>query len=278
MINLFYITNNVVEAQIVDGLDIDWIFLDLEVIGKKERQVGRDTVVSNHSITDIHNIKNAINNTKILVRSNPIGEWSEKEFELINARGSEIDAVMLPYFSTVGEVKAFIGLLDTSNIKPVLLIETLGAISNLGEILRLFPFEYVHIGLNDLHIERGTVSMFEPYTDGFMSKIISILGKNNQSFGIGGIGKIGADMSPSPESVLNENLRLNSDGVILSRSFKGTFNEKTKDLFKKQLSQSVKDFRNYEKFAKNLNSKQLLDSYKLMKTEIEEIIKNANLQ
>ena len=45
-----------------------------------------------------------------------------------------------------------------------------------------------------------------------------------------------------------------------------------------ELSQSVKDFRNYEKFAKNLNSKQLLDSYKLMKTEIEEIIKNASLQ
>ena len=278
MINLFYITNNVVEAQIVDGLDIDWIFLDFEVKGKKERQIGRDTVLSNHSITDIHNIKSVVKNTKILVRSNPIGEWSEREFEQINSRGSEIDAVMLPYFSTVEEVKAFIDLLDTSNIKPVLLVETLGAISYLGEILKLFPFEYVHIGLNDLHIERGTVSMFEPYTDGLMCKIKSILGENNQNFGIGGIGKIGADMVPSPECVLNEHLRLKSNGVILSRSFKGTFEEKTKVRFKRELSQSVKDFRNYEKIAKSLNSKQLLDSYKLMKTEIEETIKNANLQ
>ena len=32
MINLFYITNNVVEAQLVDYLDIDWIFIDLESI------------------------------------------------------------------------------------------------------------------------------------------------------------------------------------------------------------------------------------------------------
>ena len=47
MIDLFYITNNVIEAQIVDGLDIDWIFIDLEKKGKKERQVGRDTVLSN---------------------------------------------------------------------------------------------------------------------------------------------------------------------------------------------------------------------------------------
>ena len=30
MINLFYITNNVIEAQIVDKLDIDWIFIDIE--------------------------------------------------------------------------------------------------------------------------------------------------------------------------------------------------------------------------------------------------------
>ena len=50
MINLFYITNNVVEAQIVDNLDIDWIFIDLESIGKKDRQYGRNTVLSNHNI------------------------------------------------------------------------------------------------------------------------------------------------------------------------------------------------------------------------------------
>ena len=61
MINLFYITNNIIEAQIVDGLDIDWIFIDLETIGKKERQVGRNTVLSNHSINDIHKIKSKIN-------------------------------------------------------------------------------------------------------------------------------------------------------------------------------------------------------------------------
>ena len=77
-----------------------------------------------------------------------------------------------------------------------------------------------------------------------------------------------ADISP---------VRLNSNGVILSRSFKGNFNEKTKDLFKKELSQSVKDFRNYEKITKNLNRKQLLDSYKLMKMDIEETLKNAKI-
>ena len=238
MINLFYITNNVVEAQIVDNLDIDWIFIDLESIGKKDRQDGRNTVLSNHNINDIPKIKSKVKNTKILVRCNPIGKWSKEEFDEINLRGSEIDMVMLPYFKTIDEVKTFINLLDTSKMEPALLIETLDAISNLKKIIKIFPFKYMHIGLNDLHIERGTFFMFEPFIDGLMTKITSILRENNQNFGIGGIGKIGSDMSPSPECVLNEHLRLNSSGVILSRSFKGNFNEKTRELFKKRLSKN----------------------------------------
>ena len=277
MINLFYITNNATEAQIVDDLEIDWIFIDLERIGKKERQFGRDTVLSNHSISDIHNLKNKINNTNILVRCNPIGPWSQDEFNQINSLGSDVDMVILPYFKSIEEVKVFINLLDTSEIKPALLVETLDAINNLDEILKVFKFFYIHIGLNDLNIERGTISMFEPYVDGLIKKISSICIKNNQIFGIGGIGKIAADMSPCPKHLLNEHIRLNSKGVILSRSFKGSFCEETKDLFKKELSNSIKDFRNYEKIANNLNIKQLAESYELMKADIEETIKNESL-
>ena len=277
MINLFYITNNIIEAQIVDSLDIDWIFIDLETIGKKERQYGRDTVLSNHSFSDIKKIKNNINNTKILVRCNPIGKWSRKEFEKINSSSKYVDMVMLPFFKTVEEVETFIDLLDTSNIEPALLIETLDSINNLEEILKIFSFKYVHIGLNDLHIERGTSSMFEPFIDGLMEKITSILKKNNQSFGIGGIGKIGSDLSPTPECVLNEHFRLESKGVILSRSFKGNFNEKIKDHFKKELSKSVKNLRNYEKKAQNLTMNQLAKSHESMKASIEGIIKNGSI-
>ncbi len=277
MINLFYITNNIVEAEIVDSLDIDWIFIDLETIGKEERQVGRNTVLSNHSLSDINKIKDKVKKTNILVRCNPIGKWSKNEFYEINSRYKEIDMVMLPYFKTTEEVQIFIEMLDTTNIEPSLLIETLDAIENLEEIIKIFPFKYLHIGLNDIHIERGTISMFEPYIDGLMDRITSILRKNGLNFGIGGIGKIGANLSPTPECVLNEHLRLNSNGVILSRSFKGDFNEKNHDFFRKELSQSVTDLRSYEKIAKNLSSKKLLESYKIMKTDIERTIKNAKI-
>tara|TARA_Y100001935_G_C17296144_1_gene506187 strand:+ start:30 stop:866 length:837 start_codon:yes stop_codon:yes gene_type:complete len=275
MINLFYITNNVLEAQIVDKLDIDWIFIDLEKVGKKDRQIGRNTVMSDHSLGDVQKIRRVINNTRILLRCNPIGIHSKKEIKAIN-NTSGIDMVMLPFFKSDKEVETFIELLDTTKVEPTLLVETTSAVENLNDILKLYPFKYIHIGLNDIHIERNTSFMFEPFIDGFLDKTVSILRKNNKKFGIGGIGKIGSDLLPTPECILNEHIRLKSSGVILSRSFKGNFSEESKEIFETELKQSVVKLRRHEKFSKTLNENQLLKSYDLMKNDIIKVVKNIN--
>ena len=170
----------------------------------------------------------------------------------------------------------FIQLLDTSKAEPALLIETTSALNNLDDILKLHPFKYVHIGLNDIHIERNTSFMFEPYIDGLLEKAVSVLKKNYVKFGIGGIGKIGSDLLPTPECIINEHTRLKSSGVILSRSFKGDFSEESKELFETELTQSVNKFRNHEKFSKTLDENQLLESYYLMKNDINKVVKNIN--
>lgn len=275
MINLFYITNNILEAQIVDKLDIDWIFIDLETVGKKERQIGRNTVMSDHSISDVQKIRKVVNNTKILVRCNPIGTHSQKEIEEIN-KTSGIDIVMLPFFKTVKEVKMFIEYLDTSKVEPTLLIETTSALDNLNEILKIYPFKYVHIGLNDIHIERKTSFMFEPYVDGLLERTVNILNDNNVNFGIGGIGKIGSDLLPTPECIINEHTRLNSSGVILSRSFKGDFSEESKEFFETELTDAVIKFRESEKYSKTLDENMLLENYDLLKNDINKVVKNIN--
>ena len=275
MINLFYITNNILEAQIVDKLDIDWIFIDLETVGKKERQIGRNTVMSDHSISDVQKIRKVVNNTKILVRCNPIGTHSQKEIEEIN-KTSGIDIVMLPFFKTVKEIKMFIEYLDTSKVEPTLLIETTSAIDNLNEILKIYPFKYVHIGLNDIHIERKTSFMFEPYVDGLLERTVNILNNNNVNFGIGGIGKIGSDLLPTPECIINEHTRLNSSGVILSRSFKGDFSEESKEFFETELTDAVIKFRESEKYSKTLDENMLLENYDLLKNDINKVVKNIN--
>lgn len=48
-----YITNRPEIAAIADSNGVDRIFLDLELIGKEERQGHLDTVISRHSISDI---------------------------------------------------------------------------------------------------------------------------------------------------------------------------------------------------------------------------------
>lgn len=275
MINLFYITNNIIEAQIVDKLDIDWIFIDIEKIGKKERQVGRNTVLSDHSIDDVQKIRGVINNSKILVRCNPIGTHSKKEIEEIN-NTSGIDMVMLPFFKTVKEVQIFIDLLDTSKVEPALLIETTSAIYNLNDILNIYPFKYVHIGLNDIHIERKTGFMFEPFIDGLLSKIVNKLNDNNVKFGIGGIGKIGSNLLPTAECIINEHTRLNSSGVILSRTFKGEFSEESKQIFENELTDAVLKLREFEKYSRTLDDNQLLENYDLLKNDIIKVLTNID--
>ena len=47
--------------------------------------------------------------------------------------------------------------------------------------------------------------------------------------------------------------------------------------FKKELSKSVKNLRNYEKKAQNLTMNQLAKSHKSMKASIEGIIKNGSI-
>lgn len=275
MINLFYITNNIIEAQIVDKLDIDWIFIDIEKIGKKERQVGRNTVLSDHSIDDVQKIRGVINNSKILVRCNPIGTHSKKEIEEIN-NTSGIDMVMLPFFKTAKEVQIFIDLLDTSKVEPALLIETTSAIYNLNDILNIYPFKYVHIGLNDIHIERKTGFMFEPFIDGLLSKIVNKLNDNNVKFGIGGIGKIGSNLLPTAECIINEHTRLNSSGVILSRTFKGEFSEESKQIFENELTDAVLKLREFEKYSRTLDDNQLLENYDLLKNDIIKVLTNID--
>ena len=157
-IRLLYITDNPVVAKIAQRAGVDWIFVDLEYRGKSERQANRDTVISAHSIEDIKAMRQVITSSKLMVRINPWGEWSTDEIENVLAAGADI--IMLPFFTTVFDVTAFIKQVD-GRAETCLLLETLAGIDILDEILSIPGIDFMHIGLNDLHIERGTTFMFE---------------------------------------------------------------------------------------------------------------------
>lgn len=54
-LTLMYITNNPLTAHIAQEAGVDRIWIDMEYIGKDERQGGMDTVRNHHTIDDIKN-------------------------------------------------------------------------------------------------------------------------------------------------------------------------------------------------------------------------------
>jgi len=101
--------------------------------------------------------------SKLLVRVNPIFEGSKDEIDSVIEYGADI--VMLPFFKTKEEVNKFIGHVN-GRAKAMLLVETPEAVRNIDSILGESGIDYIHIGLNDLHLGYRMKFMFEPLVDG----------------------------------------------------------------------------------------------------------------
>lgn len=214
-LTLMYITNERDIAQIAENAGVDRIFIDLETIGKEERQHNMDTVKSFHKVSDIGNVKSVLTKSELLVRINKIYADSEKEIDEVIEQGADI--IMLPYFKTIDEVKTFLNI-TAGRVKTNLLVETPEAVDLLDDILILDGIDEIHIGINDLHLGYHRKFMFELLADGTVEKICSKLKLNNKKYGFGGIAALGCGALPA-ECIIREHYRLGSTMAIVSRSF-----------------------------------------------------------
>lgn len=215
MLKLMYITNDPQVAQIVDRAGVDRVFIDLETVGKEQRQGGMNTVQSHHTTDDVKQIRTVLRNAELLVRVNPIYEGSEKEINTVIENGADI--LMLPYFQNKEQVQTFLNYVNR-RVKTMLLVETPEAVEHLDEILALDGIAECHIGLNDLHLGYNMKFMFELLADGTVDRIAGQFKRHGIPFGFGGIARIGHGTLPA-ERILAEHIRIGSQAVILSRSF-----------------------------------------------------------
>ena len=219
-----YITNKSDVALIAEQAGVDWIFLDMEFIGKDARQGGLDTVQNHHTVKDIANIKNAVNKAKVLVRVNPIHEalpdYPSSKDEIDASIKAGADILMLPFFKSVEEVKEFIRLVG-GRAKTLLLMETVEAANLVDEILEVPGIDMIHLGLNDMHLELGMKFMFELLANGTVEKLGNKIRAKGIPFGFGGIATLDGGALPG-SMVLKEHVRLGSSMVIVSRSFCNT--------------------------------------------------------
>jgi 2-keto-3-deoxy-L-rhamnonate aldolase RhmA len=220
-LTLMYLTNRPQVAQIAEKAGVDRIWVDLETLGKEDRQRGMDTVKSSHTIEDIKRIREVLKTSKLLVRINPIHDaadsmpGTEEEIDASLAAGAEI--LMLPMYRTKQEVERFVRAVN-KRAKTMLLLETAEAADLLEEQLSVPGVDEVHIGLNDLHLAYHRRFLFELLSDQTVEQLCRRIKRIGIPYGFGGIARIGYGMLPS-EYILAEHYRLGSSAAILSRSF-----------------------------------------------------------
>lgn len=215
MLKLMYITNRPEVARIAEEAGVDRIFVDLETIGKAERQGGMDTVQSRHTLDDVRLMHETLRTADLLVRVNPIHAGSKEEIDTVIRNGADI--VMLPYFKTVDEPREFLRLVG-GRARTCLLLETPEAVDHLDEILSLPGVDEMHIGLNDLHLGYGMRFMFQLLSDGTVDRLALKIKQHGIPFGFGGIARLDTGALPG-SYVIKEHYRLGSEMVIVSRSF-----------------------------------------------------------
>lgn len=239
--DLIYITNNMDRARVAQKAGVDRVMVDLEIMGKEERQGHRDTVVSHHSLEDVRNVRNTLHEADLLVRINPIFPGSREEIETCIALGADI--LMLPMFTTANEVEHFISVVS-GRTRICLLLETAQALARVQHILDVPGIDEVHIGLNDLHLELKLKFMFELLSGGLIDYLAQTLRDRNIKFGFGGVSRLNIGLLKS-NLILVEHARLGSTQVILSRDFNQVFENASDEESAKRFCEEVHLLRNF---------------------------------
>lgn len=214
-IRLIMITSNPDVASFAIDNGVDWIMVDLEFIGKNERQGHLDTLISCHKVEDVEKVAKAIKADRLIVRTNPLHDGIQAEIDSVLEFGPKY--LMLPMVRQSDDVVEYIRLIQgRAGVIP--LIETASSMNDVEAISGLSEVTELYIGLNDLHLDLNMKFIFEPIAEGMIDSTAELIRKNKKSFGFGGIARMDEGAVPG-RLVLAEHIRLGSSMVILSRTF-----------------------------------------------------------
>lgn len=271
-LKLMYITNKSKIAHIAEEYGVDRIFVDLEWMGKEERQYNMNTVKSKHVISDVSTIREVLTKSELLVRVNPLHDQSKKEIDEVIARGADI--VMLPMFRTTEDAKRFVDYVNGRS-KVMLLAETRDAMNNIESICDLNGVDEIHIGLNDLHLELHRTFMFELLIDGTVEKMAKVFRKKDKVFGFGGIARLDEGMLPA-RHIIGEHYSLGSSMAILSRSFYDTWLNNDIEEIERVFKYGLIEIREYESRLEHEDERFFTKNHSIVVQEVEEIVRRKN--
>ncbi|MCM1286183.1 MAG: HpcH/HpaI aldolase/citrate lyase family protein [Acetobacter sp.] len=272
MLKLMYITNDIDIAKLAQSCGVDRIFVDMEYIGKAERQGGMDTVQNHHTVEDVAKIRCVLNKSELLVRVNPINSGSEKEINAVIDAGADI--VMLPMWKSLQEVKEFINIVN-GRVKTMLLLENQNAVAIIDDVLQICGIDEIHIGLNDLHLSQHKKFLFELLADGTVEKLAGKILEAGIPFGFGGFGRVGEGMLPA-EYIVSEHYRLGSSISILSRAFCDSSKISNYSEMEYIFVKGIKDLREYETLLEKKDQSFFDETHKKLCRCVDEIVGRMN--
>ena len=274
MLKLMYITNDPAVAKIAADAGVDRIFIDMEVLGKAERQGGMDTVQSHHVPTDIATVRSAIGDrAEIMARINPLNPNSQAEINAAVANGA--DVIMLPMWRTAEDLRQLVQMVG-GRAKVMPLLETDTAAEHFADALRVQGIDQMHIGLNDLHLCYHRKFLFQLLTDGTVDRLCTQLLAAGLPFGFGGVGRPGSGALPA-EYIIGEHYRLGSQYVILSRSFCNTSKVTDLDDIRRIFTEGVADVRRVERECAAWTQEQFDENHHRVCACVETIVRGMDI-
>jgi 2-keto-3-deoxy-L-rhamnonate aldolase RhmA len=204
-------------AAHADAAGVDRVGVDLERLGKDERQAGLGTWISPHTLDDLAAVGGALRRARPFARVDPLNPGSAEQIERAIAAGAEV--VMLPMLTTADEVAEFVRLLD-GRAEPVLLLERRAAVEAIDEIVAVPGAGEVHVGLNDLSLDMGAANRFAVVVSDEVERVAEATLRAGLRFGIGGLGRVDDLTLPIPgDLVYAQHARLGSTAALISRRF-----------------------------------------------------------
>ena len=213
-------TNDPQVARVADDAGVDRIGIDLDRLGKAERQAGLGTWVSPHTIEDLEPLRPALARAQLFVRSNPLHDGTAAEVERVLAAGASV--LMLPMFRSAGELARYVEIVR-GRARVVGLVETAEAVADIAAVASLPGLDELHVGINDLALALGLSHRFAVLLDPALERVARSVADAGLAFGVGGIGRATDTGLPiSPDLIYAQYARLGATAALISRSFLAT--------------------------------------------------------
>ncbi len=204
-------------AAAADRAGVNRIGIDLEYLGKAERQAGLNTRIDGHNFDDLVRVSSVVHRADLFVRVNPIHAGTEAEIESALELGARV--LMLPAFRTAEEAGVFVRTIR-GRARASVLVEMAPAAVRIREILDVAGIDEVMIGLNDLRLQMGIANHFEMLASPLVEMLADEVHKKGLPLAVGAVGRVGDRSMPVPPDLVHAQYsRLGATGAWLARVF-----------------------------------------------------------